>query len=122
MDETDGIQNYYYNNNSSDDDFNDSSDAYVYLNDSNDAKDDDNSNNSSETNYDDDSNNSSDASDAEFDESQYLYMQQEYDNYDTPLDDIYESGLSEDINNGKFLIYTFNYKLNQLLMGFQIIR
>ncbi|CAG8730639.1 11178_t:CDS:2, partial [Funneliformis caledonium] len=117
MDEMDGTQKYYYNNH----DFNDSSNASVYLNDAkdddnsnnlseasvyiNDAKDYDNSNDSNNTNYDDNSNVSSDASDAEFDELQYLYMQQElvqeYDNYDTPLGDLYESDLSENINNSE---------------------
>ena len=131
MDEMDGTQKYYYNNH----DFNDSSNASVYLNDAkdddnsnnlsdasvyiNDAKDYDNSNDSSDTNYDDNSNVSSDASDAEFDELQYLYMQQEliqeYDNYDTPLGDLYESDLSENINNSKFLIYIFNYKINSII-------
>ncbi|CAG8617812.1 16767_t:CDS:2 [Funneliformis caledonium] len=79
------------------------SNASVYIND---VKDYNNSNNSSDTNYDDNLNDSSNASDAKFDESQYFYMQQElvqeYDNYKIPLGDLYESDLSENINNSEY--------------------
>ncbi|CAG8663293.1 673_t:CDS:2, partial [Funneliformis mosseae] len=85
MDEMDKTQKYYYNNHN----FNDSSNGSVYLNN---VKDDDNLNNLSDTsvyiNDAKDYNNSNDSK-----------LVQEYDNYNTPLGDLYESDLSENINN-----------------------